>query len=71
MEENKISKIVFDAKIARKLCKRNFPIRDIKPMKGDPSRTVFVFDNTESFRIAFAEILDELKKTENPIEIAD
>lgn len=59
--ENKESKLVFDAKIARALCKKNFPIIDIKPMRGEPDKTVFVFANTEDFQVAFSQIMDEIK----------
>jgi hypothetical protein len=59
--ENKTSKLVFDARVARTLCKRSFPIIDIKPLKGDPEKTVFVFANTEEFQNAFSEIMDEMK----------
>jgi hypothetical protein len=70
--ENKTSKLVFDARVARTLCKRNFPIIDIKPLKGDPDKTVFVFANTEEFQNAFAEIMDEMKaKAEAKKETAE
>lgn len=59
--ENKESKLVFDARIARALCKKNFPIIDIKPLRGEPDKTVFVFANTEDFQKAFTQILDEIK----------
>jgi hypothetical protein len=59
--ENKKSKLVFDARIARALCKKNFPIIDIKPLRGEPDKTVFVFANTEEFQVAFAQIMDEIK----------
>jgi hypothetical protein len=59
--DNKKSKLVFDARIARALCKRDFPIIDIKPLRGEPDKTVFVFANTEEFQGAFAEIMDEIK----------
>lgn len=63
-EINKTSKLVFDAKIARSLCKKNFPIIDIKPLKDNPDKTVFVFANTEEFKAAFDAIMEEnrLKK---------
>ena len=41
--ENKKSKLIFDARLARALCKKNFPIIDIKPLRGEPEKTVFVF----------------------------
>ena len=59
--ENKKSKLVFDARIARALCKQNFPIIDIKPLRGEPDKTVFVFANTEEFQMAFTKIMDEVK----------
>lgn len=61
MNENKKSKLVFDARVARALCKKNFPIIDIKPLRGEPDKTVFVFENTEAFQGAFAQIMDEIK----------
>ena len=59
--ENKKSKLVFDARIARALCKKNFPIIDIKPLRGEPDKTVFVFANTEEFQEAFVQIMEEIK----------
>lgn len=59
--ENKKSRLVFDAKIARALCKKNFPIIDIKPLRGEPEKTVFVFENTEEFQLAFNQMMDEIK----------
>lgn len=59
--ENKVSKLVFDAKIARALCKKNFPIIDIKPMRGEPDKTVFVFANTEAFQDTFTQIMEDIK----------
>ena len=59
--ENKKSKLIFDARLARALCKKNFPIIDIKPLRGEPEKTVFVFENTEAFQAAFAEMMEEAK----------
>lgn len=59
--ENKKSKLVFDPRVARALCKKNFPIVDIKPLRGEPDKTVFIFNNTEEFQAAFAQIMDEVK----------
>ena len=68
--ENKQSKLIFDARIARALCKKNFPIIDIKPLRGEPDKTVFVFANTEEFQAALTEIMDEIKaKAEEKKEI--
>lgn len=69
--ENKKSKLVFDAKIARALCKKGFPIIDIKPLRGEPEKSVFVFANSEEFQAAFTEIMDEIKaKKEAEVEQA-
>ena len=59
--ENKTSKLVFDARVARTLCKKGFHIVDIKPLRGEPDKTVFVFENTEDFKKAFSEIMEEVK----------
>lgn len=59
--ENKASKLVFDARVARALCKKNFPIIDIKPLRGESDKTVFVYANTEEFQKAFNEIMSETK----------
>lgn len=70
-EMNKTSKLVFDAKVARALCKKGFHIIDIKPLRDDPDKTVFVFENTEDFQEAFAQIMDEIKaKKEAEQEVA-
>ena len=59
--DNKTSKLVFDARVARTLCKKGFHIVDIKPLRGEPDKTVFVFENTEDFKKAFSEIMEEMK----------
>ena len=68
MNEIKKSKLVFDARVARALCKRNFPIIDIKPLRGEPDKTVFVFANTEEFQAAFTQIMDEAKAKKEQAE---
>ena len=60
-EVNKTSKLVFDAKIARALCKQGFYIIDIKPLKDNPEKTVFVFANTDEFKAAFDILIQEAK----------
>lgn len=59
--ENKKSKLCFDARFARKLCKQGFHIIDIKPLRGEPEKSVFVFENTEEFQVAYTKIIEELK----------
>lgn len=57
----KTSQLVFDPRVARQLCKKNFHIIDIKPLRNEPEKTVFVFENTEEFQAAFAQIMEEMK----------
>lgn len=57
----KKSKLIFDAKIARKLLKMGFVVIDIKPNRDNTDRTVFAFENTEEFQQALTQILDEDK----------
>lgn len=65
----KVSKLIFDAKIARALCKKGYHIIDIKPMRGEPNKTVFVFENTDEFQVAFSEILNEIKSQNSSEEV--
>lgn len=65
--ENKESKLVFDPRVARRLCKRGFYIIDLKPLRGEPGKSVFVFANTKEFQEAHAEIMDEFNKN-NEVE---
>lgn len=39
-------KIIFSARLARKLIRKGFKLIDIKPNKDNHERTVFVFENT-------------------------
>ena len=59
--ENKKSKLIFDPRVARTLCKRGFYIIDLKPLRGEPDKSVFVFENTGEFQAALSQILDEIK----------
>lgn len=40
---------VFKPEIARKLLKKNYKIKDIKPFKEDPTRSFFIFKNEGDF----------------------
>lgn len=62
--ENKESKLIFDPRVARRLCKKGFYIIDLKPLRGEPDKSVFVFANTQEFQEAHTEILDEFNKKE-------
>lgn len=59
--ENKKSKLIFDAKIARQLLKMGFFVIDIKPNRENTDKSIFVFENTESFQQALAQIMEEIK----------
>ena len=67
------SRLIFDAKIARKLLKMGFVVIDIKPNRENTDKSIFVFENTEEFQKALAETLDEIKakkevEYESPID---
>ena len=55
------SRLIFDAKIARKLLKMGFVVIDIKPNRENTEKSIFVFENTEEFKQALAQIMDEIK----------
>ena len=56
------SRLIFDAKIARKLLKMGFVVIDIKPNRENTDKSIFVFENTEEFKGALTQILDEIKE---------
>jgi hypothetical protein len=55
------SRLIFDAKIARKLLKQGFVVTDIKPNRENTDKSIFIFENTEEFKQALAQITDEIK----------
>ena len=55
------TRLVFLPQVARKLCKRGFVIVDLKPLKTDREKSVFIFENTPEFKKAFDEIITEKK----------
>ena len=60
-KDTRKSRLIFDAKIARKLLKMGFVVIDIKPNRENTDKSIFVFENTEDFRQALALIIDEIK----------
>ena len=60
-KDTRKSRLIFDAKIARKILKQNFVVIDIKPNRENTDKSVFVFENTEEFKNALAVIMDEIK----------
>ena len=63
-KDTRVSRLVTDPRIARKLLKKNFVVIDIKPNKSNPDKSVFIFENTEAFKIALEEVTAELKAKE-------
>ena len=76
-KDTRVSRLVTDARVARQLLKSGFVVIDIKPNKSNKDKSVFIFENTESFKVALEEVVaevkskDELKKEPMEIEIAD
>ena len=63
-KDTRVSRLVTDPRIARKLLKKNFVVIDIKPNKSNPDKSVFIFENTEEFKIALEEVTAEIKAKE-------
>jgi translation initiation factor 1 (eIF-1/SUI1) len=61
MNDTRKSRLIFDAKIARKLLKQGFVVIDIKPNRENTDKSIFVFENTEDFQTALEKLMDELK----------
>ena len=74
-KDTRVSRLVTDPRIARKLLKKGFVVIDIKPNKSNPDKSVFIFENTEEFKIALEEVTTEIKSKEEikeePVEMAD
>lgn len=69
-KDTRKSRLVFDAKMARKLLKQGFVVIDIKPNRENTDKTIFVFENTDEFKVALEKLMDELKaKKEVEVEI--
>lgn len=70
VKDTRKSRLIFDAKIARKLLKQGFVVIDIKPNRENTDKSIFVFENTEEFQNALTEIMDEIKaKKEAEVEV--
>lgn len=55
------SRLIFDARIARKLLKQGFVVIDIKPNRENVEKSIFVFENTEEFQQALTQLMDVMK----------
>ena len=62
VKDTRQSRLIFDAKIARKLLKMGFVVIDIKPNRENTDKSIFVFENTEEFKQALTQILNEIKE---------
>ena len=60
-KDTRKSRLIFDAKIARKLLKQGFVVIDIKPNRENTDKSIFVFENTDEFKQAVTKIMDDLK----------
>ena len=59
-KDTRKSRLIFDAKIARKLLKMGFVVIDIKPNRENTDKSIFVFENTEEFKQKLAQVMDEI-----------
>jgi hypothetical protein len=60
-KDTRKSRLIFDANIARKLLKQGFVVIDIKPNRENVDKSIFVFENTEEFKKALEQLMDEIK----------
>ena len=60
-KDTRKSRLIFDARIARKLLKDGFVVIDIKPNRENTDKSIFVFENTEEFKQALAQIMSDIK----------
>lgn len=56
------NKIVVDAPVARRLLKDGYEVVDIKPKKGHPRESIFVFKTVPGFMEKMNEYLSERKE---------
>lgn len=60
-KDTRKSRLIFDAKIARRLLKEGFVVIDIKPNRENTDKSIFVFENTEEFKQALANVVEDIK----------
>ena len=66
-KDTRKSRLIFDAKIARKLLKMGYVVIDIKPNRENTDKSIFVFENTDEFKQVLDQIMEEIK-TKKEIE---
>ena len=70
-KDTRKSRLIFDAKIARKLLKMGFVVIDIKPNRENTEKSIFVFENTDAFQQGLSQLMDEIKaKKTEPEQLA-
>ncbi len=70
-KDTRKSRLIFDAKIARKLLKQGFVVIDIKPNRENTDKSIFVFENTDAFQQGLSQLMDEIKaKKAEPEQLA-
>ena len=67
-KDTRKSRLVFDAKIARKLLKQGFVVTDIKPNRENTDKSIFIFENTDEFKSALTQVMDEIKAKKETVE---
>ena len=67
-KDTRKSRLIFDAKIARKLLKMGFVVIDIKPNRENTDKSIFVFENTDEFKCGLATVLEEIKEKKDVAE---
>lgn len=60
-KDTRKSRLIFDAKIARKLLKQGFVVIDIKPNRENTDKSIFVFENTDAFQQGLSQLMEEIK----------
>jgi hypothetical protein len=70
-KDTRKSRLIFDAKIARKLLKQGFVVIDIKPNRENTDKSIFVFENTDAFQQGLSQLMEEIKaKKAEPEQLA-
>ncbi len=52
-KDTRVSRLVTDARIARKLLKKGFVVIDIKPNKSNPDKSVFITSENRTIKCLY------------------
>ena len=61
-KDTRETRLVFDARIARKLLKMKNNIIDIKTNRENMDKSIIVFENTKEFRYAYKKVKKDIKE---------